>query len=410
MSNQTIRINAKYILPVTSPPIQNGSLLIKNGKIQFIGKENDCPNGPHQVFHYPEHLLMPGLINAHTHLSLSRLKNKIKSGIPFNNWIKEIISYSDSLTEIDEKDASKEGIKDLIATGTTTVGDISGSGFSIEAMQTMGVRGVVFLEIIGFKKSMKEDQMNRVHHLLWDCKGDGLVKCGLSPHATYSVSPQLIKLSFRLAKVKKLPLVMHIAETKEELEFVEKGEGDLRKLLESLEVWEPEWEPQKISPIKYLENSGDLNGITGVHLNHISDEDLKIIKKNNMSVISCPKSNKWFQRDSNHNLMKFLENKINVAIGTDSLASNETLNMFDELSLMRKQFPEITNETLLEMVTINGARALGLEKEVGSLETGKKADIIGLNINKDDDIYNSIFSSQGEITFSMVNGEKIFPF
>ncbi len=184
----------------------------------------------------------------------------------------------------------------------------------------------------------------------------------------------------------------------------------MRKLLESLEVWEPDWEPQKISPIKYLENSGDLNGITGVHLNHISDEDLKIIKKNNMSVISCPKSNKWFQRDSNHNLMKFLENKINVAIGTDSLASNETLNMFDELSLMRKQFPEITNETLLEMVTINGARALGLEEEVGSLETGKKADIIGLNMNKDDDIYNSIFSSQGEITFSMVNGEKIFPF
>ena len=176
------------------------------------------------------------------------------------------------------------------------------------------------------------------------------------------------------------------------------------------EVWEPEWEPQKISPIKYLENSGDLNGITGVHLNHINDEDLKIIKKSNMSVVSCPKSNKWFQRNSNHHLMKFLENKINVAIGTDSLASNETLNMFDELSLMRKQFPEITNEALLEIATINGARALGLEKEVGSLETEKKADIIGLNINKDDDIYNSIFSSHGEITFSMVNGKKIFPF
>ena len=411
MSDHTIRINAKYILPVTTPEIHNGSILIKNGKIQFIGREKDCPNiANHQVSHYPDHLLMPGLVNTHTHLSLSRLKNKIKSGMPFNSWIKEIISYNDSLTEIDEKDACKEGIKNLIATGTTTIGDISRSGFSTKVMQNMRVRGVIFLEIIGFKKSMIEDQMNRVHELLWDWKGDGLVKCGLSPHATYSVSPQLIKLSFRLAKVKKLPLVMHIAETKEELEFIENGEGDLRQLLESLDRWEPEWKPEKTSPIKYLENSGNLSGITGIHLNHINDEDFKIIKKNNMSVVCCPKTHQWFQRDRSYHLTKFLENNINVAIGTDSLASNETLNMFEELILIRKQFPEISHETLLKMVTINGAKALRLEKEVGSLETGKKADIIGLKINRDDDIYKSIFSSKGEITFSMVEGEIIFPF
>ena len=411
MSDHTIRINAKFILPVTTPEIQNGSILIKNGKIQFIGREKDCPNiAHHQVSHYPDHLVMPGLVNTHTHLSLSRLKNKIKSGIPFNSWIKEIISYNDSLTEIDEKDACKEGIKNLIATGTTTIGDISRSGFSTKVMQNMRVRGVIFLEIIGFKKSMIEDQMNRVHELLWDCKGDSLVKCGLSPHATYSVSPQLIKLSFSLAKVKKLPLIMHIAETKEELEFIENGEGDLRQLLESLDRWEPEWKPEKTSPIKYLENSGDLNGITGIHLNHINGEDFKIIKKNNMSVVCCPNSNRWFQRDRSYHLTKFLENNINVAIGTDSLASNKTLNMFEELILVRKQFPEINHETLLKMVTINGAKALWLEKEVGSLETGKKADIIGLKINRDDDIYKSIFSSKGEITFSMVEGETIFPF
>tara|TARA_B100000315_G_scaffold251296_1_gene285828 strand:+ start:9419 stop:10651 length:1233 start_codon:yes stop_codon:yes gene_type:complete len=410
MSDQTLRINAKYILPVTSPVIQNGSILIKNGKIQFIGRESDCPHAHDQVSCYPDHLIMPGLVNAHTHLSLSRLKNKIKSGIAFNSWIKEIISYNESLTEVDEKDASKEGIKNLIATGTTTIGDISRSGFSTDVMQSMRVRGVVFLEIIGFKKSMKEDQMNRVHELLWNCKGDGLVKCGLSPHATYSVSPQLIKLSYRLANVKKLPLVMHIAETKEELEFIEKGEGALRKLLESLDRWEPQWKPQKISPIKYLENSGALKGITGVHLNHINDEDLKIIKKNNVSVVCCPKSNRWFERERSQHLAKFLENNINVAIGTDSLASNETLNMFEELILIKKQLSEMSYETLLKMATINGARALGLEKEVGSLQTGKKADIIGVKMNRDGDIYKSIFSAKGEISFSMVNGEMIFPF
>jgi cytosine/adenosine deaminase-related metal-dependent hydrolase len=145
-------------------------------------------------------------------------------------------------------------------------------------------------------------------------------------------------------------------------------------------------------------------------LNHINGEDFKIIKKNNMSVVCCPNSNRWFQRDRSYHLTKFLENNINVAIGTDSLASNETLNMFEELILIRKQFPEISHETLLKMVTINGAKALRLEKEVGSLETGKKADIIGLKINKDDDIYKSIFSSKGEISFSMVEGEIIFPF
>ena len=203
---------------------------------------------------------------------------------------------------------------------------------------------------------------------------------------------------------------MHIAETKEEMNFIERGEGDLRQLLKERDNWEPEWEPQKTSPIKYLENSETLNGITGIHLNHINDEDLKIIKKNNMSVVYCPNSNRWFQRERTHSLMKFLENKINVALGTDSLASNETLNMFEELILIRKQYPVISDATLVKMATINGARALGLEEEVGSLETGKKADIIGLKTNNNDDIYKSIFLSKGEISFSMVEGEMIFPF
>ena len=410
MSDQTLRINAGYILPVTSPVIQNGSILINNGRIQFIGRENDCPEvAPHQVSSYPNHLLMPGLVNAHTHLSLSNLKNKTKGAICFVDWIKEIILHSNSMTDLDEKDAVKKGIKKLISSGTTTIGDISGSGVSMELMRDMKLRGVVFLEIIGFKKSMKNDQMNWIDRFLRLSKSNGQVTCGLSPHAPYSVSPQLIQSAYHLAKSEQLPLAMHIAETVDELEFIEKGEGALRRFLEDRGKWEPDWKPQKKSPIKYLESLNVLKGITGIHLNHMNEEDLKIIKKKNMSVVYCPKSNQWFQRKGPYPLMKFLKNKINVAIGTDSLASNDKLNMFEELTLIKTDFPDINDKILLQMATINGAKALGLENVTGSLETGKKADIIALKINRDDNIYKSIFSAGGDIAFSMVEGEMIFP-
>lgn len=411
MTHQLLRINAKYILPVSAPIIRNGSILVTDGKIRFIGEQNECPdNTPHQIFDYPNHLLMPGIVNSHTHLSLSYLKNKIKSGASFPYWIKKIISYTHAMTEEVEKNAIKEGINSLIASGTTTIGDISRSGFSMDIMQDMKVRGIVFFEIFGFKKSMKEEQENRIYKFLKSYKNDDLVKCGLSPHSPYSVSPQLIESAYHLSEAKYLPFAMHIAETKEEVEFIERGEGAFQKLLEDFGRWEPDWKPSQKTPIQYLENIGTLKGISGIHLNHINEKDIEIIKENNVSVIYCPKSNQWFQRENICPLMKLLENGINVALGTDSFASNNSLNMFEELFLIKKLFPDIGNESLLQMATINGAKALGLEDEVGSLEKGKWADILCLKVNNGDDIYKNIFSSNKELIFSMIGGKKVFPF
>lgn len=411
MNNQIIRINSKYLLPITSPVIQNGSIIIENGIIQFIGANKKCPDyTPSRTFDYPEHIIMPGLINSHTHLSLSKLKNKFKEGIPFSEWIKKIILYNHQMSDAKEIDSIKEELKNLISTGTTTVGDISKSGFSMPVMQEMGLRGIVFLEITGFKKSMEKDLLERIPQLLNFFKGDDLVSSGLSPHSPYSVSPQLAQTVFKLAKNNKLPLAIHIAETKEELEFLSKGTGPLRELLEDLNKWEPDWKPEQKTPIKYLNNLGVLKSITGIHLNYVNNDDVEIVNNNHMSVVYCPRSNNWFQRKGTYPLIKFLEKGVNVAIGTDSLASNNSLNMFDELILIKKQFPGIKNDILLEMATINGAKALGIENKVGSLERGKKADIIGLKINnKGDDIYKTIFSSQGKIVFSMVGGKIIFP-
>ncbi len=411
MNNQTIRINAKYLLPITSPAIQNGSILVQGGKIKFIGRKEECPNyGSSSTLDYSGHLIMPGFVNSHTHLSLSKLKNELERGLTFSKWIKKVRTHNYNLGEAEEKEATEEGIKELITTGTTTVGDISRSGFSMKVIREMGLRGIVFFEITGFKKLMKNDLLKRIYDFLKMNKGNDLIKPGLSPHSPYSVSPQLIQAVFSIAKDNKLPLVMHIAETKEELEFISKGEGAFRELLEDLDKWEPEWKPPKMTPIKYLNTLGFLKCITGIHLNYIDKDDIEIVKKNNMSVVYCPRSNEWFERKGTYPLMKFLEKGINVAIGTDSLASNTSLNMFDELVLIKKQFPGIKDGTLLQMATINGARALGLENDVGSLETGKEADIIGFKINNhSSDIYNTILSSSGKIAFSMVGGKMIFP-
>ncbi len=408
MKNHLIRLNVKYILPVTEPPIQDGSILIKNKKITFVGGKNDCPDDPpDQVLDFSEHLLMPGLVNSHTHLSLTKLKNKIQPGISFPDWIKKIVSYTSAMSESEEKEAIKEGLSCLIETGTTTIGDISRSGNSINVMRSMKIGGIVYLEVIGFKKSAMNDQINRVNQILKDNKADEMVEFGLSPHSPYSVSPQLIESTYRLAQSNRLQIAMHIAETKEESEFIEKGEGRLRSLMEEMDRWEPDWKVSKSTPIKYLNNLGALKDMTGIHLNYIDDEDIDIMKENNLSIVYCPKSNKWFHRGESYPLIKYLKKNINVSVGTDSLASNDSLNMFEEMSLIKKQFPSLSDETIVQMATINGAKALGMEKITGSLETGKKADIIALKLNGERDIYKSIFFSEGKIDFSMIAGEII---
>ena len=405
-----IRINSKYILPGTSDVIQNGSILAKNGKIQFVGAEKECPNNTYyHVFDYPNHLIIPGLVNSHTHLSLSKLKNVFKRGMDFPDWINKIIFYSNNLQEKDEKEAIQDGIREMIDTGTTAAGDISRNGFSLEVMKNMGLRGKVFYEVTGFKRSMEEQHLNRIHKFQAKWKKNNVVEYGISPHSPYSVSPQLIKTTFSIAKKNKLSLAIHIAETKEECKFIAEGKGPFRKLLQDLGKWEKEWEPKKMTPIKYLSDLGVLKGITGIHLNYINNDDLEIIQKNNLSVVYCPKSNQWFHRKDPYPLMKLLEKGINVAIGTDSLASNENLNMFEEMILIKKQFPQIKNKTLLQMATINGAKALGLANKTGSLEAGKEADLIGLKMNNPGDIYKTIFESKGNIVFSMVGGNFILP-
>ena len=150
MKNQMIRINSKYILTGASDVIQNGSILAKNGKIQFVGTDKDYPNkNYYRVFDYPNHLIIPGLVNSHTHLSLSKLKNVFKRGMDFPDWINEIISYNNNLDEKDEKEAIKDGIREMIDTGTTTAADISRNGLSLGVMKSTGLRGMVFYEVTG---------------------------------------------------------------------------------------------------------------------------------------------------------------------------------------------------------------------------------------------------------------------
>ena len=159
-----IRINSKYILPGASEVIQSGSILAKNGKIQFVGAEKDCPNKTYyRVFDYPNHLIIPGLVNSHTHLSLSKLKNVFKRGMEFPDWVNKIIFYKNNLDEKDEKEAIKDGIREMIETGTTTAGDISRNGLSLGVMKNMGLRGKVFYEVTGFKRSMEEQHLDRIH-------------------------------------------------------------------------------------------------------------------------------------------------------------------------------------------------------------------------------------------------------
>ena len=375
--DKTSKIEAKWIIPVSSPPIEDGVIIIREGRIAFIGEKGGCPDiYCDEIIDCQQQIVMPGLINPHTHLALSGLKGRIRQGLGFTDWIREVVSYTREMSQEDVISSVKMGIDELVSAGTTTIGDISRSGYSLKILKESGLRGIVYKEVIGFNRSQREEEMESLRVCIESLSSNGKVIFGVSPHSPYTLSQELLKESYSFAVKRDYPVAIHIAETVSESEFIEKGTGEIRDLMIEFGLWDKGWYPPGDSPVRYLNNIGALKGIMGIHLNHVDDHDLDLLKENEVSVIFCPGSNQWFGRDIRYSLPGFLERGINVALATDSLASNWNINLFLEMRRTNILFPQLDYHLIIEMCTINGAKALNMENQIGELSIGKYADMV----------------------------------
>ncbi len=373
------RYLARWVVPVTSPPIENGCVVEDAGVIQYVGPVDGAPAG--EDHDLGESVLLPGIINTHTHLELTAMRGFLED-LCFNDWIDKLrSSRKEALTEEMRLDSARYGIVEGLHAGVTTYADTCSVGLVMDAMLEMGVRGIMFQETFGSAPEQCDSAMAilraRVAVLLE--KQTELVRVGISPHAPYTISDELYTETARFAEESGLRMGLHIAESEAETEIVCSASGPfaIEWRVRGMTV-----EPRARSPIALLERTGCLaTAPLLIHCVQLDAEDIAAIARNHCAVAHCPASNAKFGHGISP-VTDLLAAGVTVGLGSDSVASNNRMDILEEARLailfqraLKKSESAFTARQALELATIGGARALGIDERVGSLEAGKDADL-----------------------------------
>jgi len=397
----SLKIKFRALLTMCGAPIENGELIIDGGNIVEI---STTPSNDEGVLDLSDCLLMPGFVNAHCHLSLTALEKKLSPPDSFVDWIRALIPLNSGLDSESRVNGIHAGAEVMQRSGVTGLGDYVAEPELLPVIGGLGFRSVLFLETIGFQSEKASELCKNLEEVLK--REPPLYQLGLAPHAPYSVSPDLFRCLAELAEKYHCPLSCHVAEIKEESRFLVLGDDSLEKLLKERSAWDPEWRPPYQSPMKYLDGLNILHRLVAVHCNFVSD-DLDVMEKKKVKPVFCPQSTEWFGRTQFMPVRALLDRGMSVALGTDSLASNGSLNFLDELRCADKLLPDVSREEILTMATRFGGEALGLE--CGTLASGQKADLIGFRVPRD---FSGHWSDvpfelhRREVDFYMVDGQR----
>ncbi len=392
MDANSILIRARWLIPVTRPPIENGWIVVRQGRIQSIGQgEGRSPD-----LDLGDSVVFPALINAHTHLEFSDLTEPLgTSGMAFPDWIREVIRRRDTRNRSTPEGDSAVGDSAAVARGwdqlrnsaTAFAGEIVALPSSSRTYADIGFRGVVFHERLGLSADSVDTTCREFEQMLdrESARPSTHLRHGISPHAPYSVHWQLFQALVEIAERRGLPVAMHLAESRDELELLRHRRGPFRRLLSDLGVWHPDAWPGPLSPIDYLRSLARANRVLLVHGNYLNDMEMDYLasERNRFSIAYCPRTHEYFGHEP-YPLAKFLQRRINVAVGTDSRASNPDLSVAADLQAAAKRFPQLSEGTVLEMATLNAAKALSVEADLGSLDVGKLAWLAAVGIPSGD--------------------------
>lgn len=409
MSAGTTRtLRARWVVPVEGPEIENGAVRIEGGLIAAVGKAGEVSIGG-SVEDLGDAALLPGFVNAHTHLELSCYAGRIPAQ-PFWDWIERLIAVRREPGAAErERAAIAAGARMSLESGVTCVGDISRSGWSAAALRGVPIRRVCFVELISGAPTPPGDPDELIEAVAAaDAAADELTTVGISPHAFYSVSWNDLRRATAIAAEGDRPITMHVAETSEEIEWLRTGSGRVSEFLERYRL------PNATASIRggYMEllHRAMMTRLRPVlaHGNYTSDDELRKLSETRCSVAFCPRAHAYFGHEG-HRWREMLGAGVNVCVGTDSLASNSSLSIGEEMRFLWEKAGNSGEETLLEMGTIRGARALGIDEVCGSLRPGKSADLIAVNIplNRGEKLLQSIIGGTSVVQSVWVAGRSI---
>lgn len=414
-------LSAEWVLPVASPPVRDGAVAIEEGKIAWVGARRELPSrflrAPLRA--HPRSLILPGWVNAHTHLNLTAALGMVPgTGDRFADWIRNLIRLREQWPPQIVERSTVAGLDLLASTGTTTVAHVSTLP-DLEPFLAHPMRSVVFHEPIGFLEARTPDLVAEARDwldagqaVIEDAEADR-VTVGLAPHSPYGTSGSAIRLLWELAKERGVPYSIHLSETRAELEFLATGNGQLRQMLEERHAWDPEWTPPGTSAVRYLadlgvlEPRGDALRGLAVHCNYLADPDIELLAEAGLAPTWCPGSHQFFGHPR-HPAGRLLDAGVPVALGTDSAASNLGLNMLREVRLAAEMLPEVPREEWLRAATVTGAEALGLGGVTGSLEPGKAADLQVLEMAQEEtDPLSALFEAKLRVRSVLVDGAEM---
>jgi cytosine/adenosine deaminase-related metal-dependent hydrolase len=377
---------ALWIFPVDGPPLERGCITVEGERIVAVAAhgtrtaDTDLGNVA----------IVPGFVNAHTHLDLSGARRQCPPTPDFTQWLRKVIAFRRSRTPEQVQADIAAGIAESVRYGVTLLGDIASGGLSWDLLRSAPCRTVVFYELLGLTE--ERARQSREAAEAWRAQHPGTLDCvpGFSPHAPYSV----LSTQYSVLGKRSEPTATHLAESREEIQLLRNHDGPFVDFLKELNVWHPAGlirDPLDV--VRALPRG------LFIHGNYL-DADTSFTSQ--QSVILCPRTHQAF----GHARHPFPRMNVRVALGTDSLASNPDLDILAEARLLRWQYPEVAPSSLLRMLSLSGAEALGFDRVTGSLTPGKSADLVVLPLanTEPDDPHDLIFDSEASPSAVMFRG------
>jgi len=443
--------SASWVLPIIDQPIEQGAIAIQDSTIVAVGTRAELINQFPGAFvdDFGEAAIVPGLVNAHSHLELTVMRGFLEAEEnDFFAWLRKLTVARVAMTPDDLFVSASGGAIEAARAGITCLGDSSSAAIeSMKALKQVGLRGIVYQESFGPDPKLAEENVAKLSTQLSAMREveTDLVGAGVSPHAPYTVSARQLELISRLAVDERFPLMIHAAESEAERLLLLDGSGAFADGLKNRNI---EWNAPGISTIQYLQQHGVLEAKPlFAHCINVDNDDLDLIKTANAGIAHCPKSNAKL-RHSRAPFARFLEHRINVGFGSDSVASNNTCDILEEarfatlLARMSEARPlgraarenefvehphaklalphgrasdTVTATDALFAATLGGSRALGLDDQIGALKAGMQADVTIVNLSgahqtpARNPAETLIFSSSGrDVILTMVAGKEIY--